>query len=127
MTDIFLSNYSLASTSSLHHPPSFTSLPYSDGDTPFYAPSLIQDPSVDDLPSLSDVVNAFSRASVSTPSLHDHLPHSPSLTSLAYSEGDTASLYAPTLAQDPSIDEIPGQSDIIIAYVDPTSKVCIQN
>ena len=65
-TDIFPrpSKHPLASASvpSLHHlphSPSFNSLAYSDGDTPFYAPSLAQDPTVDDLPSLSDITIAY--------------------------------------------------------------------
>ena len=56
--------------------------------------------------------------SASVPSL---LPHSSSLVSLARSEGDSP-LYAPTLVQDPSVIDLPSQSDIIIAYVDPTFK-----
>ena len=53
-----------------------------------------------------------------------HLPSSsssPSPISLTRSEGD-APLYAPTLVQDPSVIDLPSQSDIIIAYVDPTFK-----
>ena len=65
----------------------------------------------------------------SVPNLH-HLPHSPSLTSMAHSEGDTP-IYVPSLVQDPSasVVDLPtdSQPDIIIAYVDPTFKVCIQN
>jgi ABC-type multidrug transport system fused ATPase/permease subunit len=66
-------------------------------------------------------------ASASVPSLH-HLPNSPSLTSLAHSEGDVP-FYASTLVQEPSVLDLPNQSDIIIAYVDPTFnlKVCIQS
>ena len=60
--------------------------------------------------------------SASVPSLR-HLPHSSSLVSLARSEGD-APLYAPTYVQDPSVVDLPSQSDIIIAYVqvDPIFK-----
>ena len=55
--------------------------------------------------------------SASVPSLR-HLPYSSSLISLARSEGD-APLYAPSLVQDPSVRDLPSQSDIIIAYVNP--------
>ena len=55
--------------------------------------------------------------SASVPSLR-LLPHSSSLISLTRSEGDSP-LYAPTLVQDPSVIDLPSQSDIIIAYVDP--------
>ena len=67
------------------------------------------------------------RPSASVLNLH-HIPRSPSLTSLAHSEGDTA-LYAPTLVQDPSVVDLPSQSDIIIAYVDMSFKFAskIQN
>ena len=54
--------------------------------------------------------------SASVPSLRD-LHHSPSLISLTRSEGDSP-LYAPTLVQDPSVIDLPNQSDIVIAYVD---------
>jgi hypothetical protein len=57
--------------------------------------------------------------SASVPSLR-HLPHSSSFVSLARSEGD-ASLFAPTFVQNPSVVDLPSQSDIIIAYVDPIS------
>ena len=64
-------------------------------------------------------------ASVSVPSLHCIIPYSPSFASLAHSEGDTPH-YAPTLVQDPSPTasaiDLPRQSDIIIAYVDPRLK-----
>ena len=74
---------------------------------------------------MTDIFPSGSRhplASASVPSLHHPgLPYSPSLTSLAHSEGDTP-LYAPTLVQDPSAIDLPGQSDIIIAYVDRHSK-----
>ena len=63
--------------------------------------------------------------STSDPNL-SHLPHSPSPISLVHSEGDTP-LYAPSLVQDSSVVDLPSQSDIIIAYVDPTFKLCIQN
>ena len=52
--------------------------------------------------------------SASVPSLR-HLPHTPSI-SLRRSEGDSP-LYAPTLVQDPSVIDLPSQSDIVIAYV----------
>ena len=59
--------------------------------------------------------------SASDPSL-PLLPHSsPSPISLSRSEGDQP-LYAPVLVQDPSVIDLPSQSDIIIAYVDPTFK-----
>ena len=58
--------------------------------------------------------------SASVPSLRD-LPHSPNLSPLTRSEGDTL-LYAPTLVQDPGVVDLPSQSDIIIAYVDQTFK-----
>ena len=58
--------------------------------------------------------------SASVPTLR-HLPHSSSLVSLARSEGD-APLYARTLVQDPSVIDLPSQSDIIIAYVDRIFK-----
>ena len=47
---------------------------------------------------------------------------------MAHSEGDTA-IYVPSLVQDPSVVDLPtdSQPDIIIADVDPTFKVCIQN
>src|SRR5882762_10156434 len=59
--------------------------------------------------------------SSSVPSFR-HLPSSPSLISLTRSEGDTP-LYAPTLVQDPSVIDLPSQSDIIIAYVDQAFKL----
>ena len=50
-----------------------------------------------------------------------HLPsgYSPSIISQRRSEGDSplSPLYAPTLVQDPSVIDLPSQSDIIIAYV----------
>jgi hypothetical protein len=57
--------------------------------------------------------------SASVPSLR-HLPHSSSLVSLTRSEGDaplSGYASAPTLVQDPSVADLPSQSDIIIAYV----------
>ena len=36
-------------------------------------------------------------------------------------------LYAPSLVQDSSVVDLSSQSDIIIAYVDTTFKLCIQN
>ena len=59
--------------------------------------------------------------SASVPSLRDLL-FSPSLISLTRSEGDYP-LYPPTLVQDPSVIDLPSQSDIIIAYVDQTFKL----
>lgn len=55
-------------------------------------------------------------SSASVPSLH-HVPHSPSFTSLALSEGDIP-IYAPTLVDESGVVDLPAQSDIIIAYVD---------
>ena len=67
--------------------------------------------------------------SASVPSLH-HLPYSPSLTSLVRSEEDTP-IYVPSLAQDPSVVDLPtdSQPDIIIVYVYLTLafEVCNQN
>jgi hypothetical protein len=59
--------------------------------------------------------------SASVPSLR-HLPHSSSLVSLTRSEGD-APLFSPTLVQNPSVGDLPSQSDIIIAYVDPNTSI----
>ena len=77
---------------------------------------------------LQDVDNDIMLTDISPSKHHDHdpsasvpslrlLPHSSSLISLARSEGDSP-LYAPTLVQDPSVIDLPNQSDIIIAYVD---------
>ena len=69
----------------------------------------------------------YPSASSFNPSLH-HLPYSPSLTSLVRSEEETP-IYVPSLVQDPSVIDLPtdSQPDIIIVYVDLTFKVCIQN
>ena len=66
--------------------------------------------------------------SASVSSLHHPSHFSPSLTSLVRSEEDTP-IYVPSLVQDPSVIDLPtdSQPDIIIVYVDPTFKVCIQN
>ena len=50
------------------------------------------------------------------------------LISLTRSEGDSP-LYAPIHVQDPSVIDLPSQSDIIIAYVDQTFRLVskIQN
>ena len=61
-------------------------------------------------------------ASVARARLFDLPHHSPSLISLTRSEGDSP-LYAPSLVQDPSVIDLPSQSDIIIAYVDQTFKL----
>ena len=92
-----------ASVPSLHHPSypsSLISWGLSEGDTSLYALALVRDDH-------------------SGPSIH-HLSSS-SLGSLVSSEGDTPS-YTPTLVQDPSVIDLPSQSDIIIAYVDPAFK-----
>jgi hypothetical protein len=63
--------------------------------------------------------------SASVPSLrHRHLPHSSSLVSLTRSEGD-APLFSPTLVQNPSVVDLPSQSDIIIAYVDSNTSISL--
>jgi energy-coupling factor transporter ATP-binding protein EcfA2 len=56
--------------------------------------------------------------SASVPSLR-LLSHSPSIISQSRSEGDSP-LDAPTLVQDPSVIDLPSQSDIIIAVMGPT-------
>ena len=62
MTDIFPgpSKHPLASASpNLHHLPYSPSLTSLEADTPFYAPTLAQDPSVIDLTSQSDIIIAY--------------------------------------------------------------------
>ena len=63
MTDIFSKHDPSASVPSLHdlpHPPSLISLTHSEGDSPLYAPTVVQkDPSGIDLPSPSDIIIAY--------------------------------------------------------------------
>ena len=56
-------------------------------------------------------------------SLH-HVPHSPSLTSLAYSDIST---YPPTLVDEPGAVDLLDESDIIIVYVDLMLQILYRN
>ena len=72
---------------------------------------------------MTDISSPKHDPSASLPNLRDlRVPHSPSLISLARSEGDSP-FHGPTLVQDPSVIDLPSQSDIIIAYVDQTFKL----